>query len=71
MDEKKKNKRKILDIFLIIGLILLIAFVIVTSIVINKKKKDLDDLNDNIDKLPSQEEETNLSYELPTLLQDY
>ncbi len=71
MDEKKKNKRKILDIFLIIGLILLIAFVIVTSIVINKKKKDLDDLNDNIDKLPSQEEETSLSYELPTLLQDY
>lgn len=71
MDEKKKNKRKILDIFLIIGLILLIAFVIVTSIVINKKKKDLNDLNDNIDKLPSQEEETSLSYELPTLLQDY
>ena len=72
MDEKKqKNKEKTLDILLIIGLIILIAFVIITSIVINKKKKDLDDLNDDIEKLPAQEEETNRSLKEPQFLQDF
>lgn len=50
MEEKNKNKkRKIIDISLIIGLIVLIIFVIITSVVINKKKQDLNDLQNKTD----------------------
>ena len=42
MDEKKKNLIK--NILIYGGLALLIAFVIITSIVINYKNKELDDL---------------------------
>ena len=43
---QKEKKKKIIKWSCIIGLIVLIAFVVITSIVINEQKQKLDDLKD-------------------------
>ena len=43
---QEEKKKKIIKWSCIIGLIVLIAFVVITSIVINNQKQKLDDLKD-------------------------
>ena len=43
---QEEKKKKIIKWSCIIGLIVLIAFVVITSIVINEQKQKLDDLKD-------------------------
>lgn len=43
---QEEKKKKIIKWSCIIGLIVLIAFVVITSIVINDQKQELDDLKD-------------------------
>ena len=60
--ENKKNKKRWLDIVLIVGICVLIAFVVVTSIVINNKRKDLDNLEQQIEQMEnSSQEQENLT----------
>lgn len=60
--ENKKNKKRWLDIVLIVGICVLIAFVVVTSIVINNKRKDLDNLEQQIEQMEnSSREQENLA----------
>ncbi len=60
--ENKKNKKRWLDIVLIVGICVLIAFVVVTSIVINNKRKDLDNLEQQIEQMEnSSQEQENLA----------
>lgn len=60
--ENKKNKKRWLDIVLIVGICVLIAFVVVTSIVINNKRKDLDNLEQQIEQMEnSSQDQENLA----------
>ncbi len=51
MQEKEDKKKKIIKWSVIAGLILLIVFVIVTTIVINYQKQKIDEVNDKNDQI--------------------
>lgn len=51
MQEKEDKKKKIIKWSVIAGLILLIVFVIVTTIVINYQKQKIDEINDKNDQI--------------------
>ncbi len=51
MEEKKK--RKLNNLLMWIGISILVLFVIITSIVINYKQKELNDLKDKNDEIES------------------
>ena len=53
-EEQKKNKMK--NIFLCAGLVALIAFVIITAIVLNSKNKQLKQLEEDYDRIKPSEE---------------
>lgn len=52
---KDDKKKKLINLSIIVGLVLLIIFVIVTSIVLHSKRQDLNDLNDKIENLTQEE----------------
>lgn len=51
MQEKEDKKKRIIKWSVIAGLILLIVFVIVTTIVINYQKQKIDEVNDKNDQI--------------------
>ena len=59
---REEKKKKIINISLIVGLIVLIAFVIITSIIIhngNEKYNNLQDENERIEEILSEQESGN------------
>lgn len=70
MQEKEDKKKKIIKWSVIAGLILLIVFVIVTTIVINYQKQKIDEVNDKNDQIEQElgEESENQSENLYLML---
>lgn len=58
MEEKEKKKKKLNSFLIWASLVVLIIFVVITSIVLNFQKQKLDDLNKKNDVVKPQSQQT-------------
>lgn len=58
MEEKEKKKKKLNSFLIWASLVVLIVFVVITSIVLNFQKQKLDDLNKKNDVVKPQSQQT-------------